>query len=132
MPVDWSKYPSTWPELRACVRERDHERCRFCFVPNGARILRELANPFRYVLEDDFDVGIEADGDDWQPTHAEVIRVVLTVAHLDHDLRNSMPENLAALCQRCHLRLDRFQHAENAARTRDRKRGQLRLGLGGP
>lgn len=29
---------------------------------------------------------------------------VLTVDHLDHDPGNSDPANLAALCQRCHLR----------------------------
>jgi hypothetical protein len=128
MPVDWSRYPKHWPELRELVRERDHERCRFCCVPNGARILRELADPFRWIDEDDFDVGIEADGDDYEPTHGDVVRIVLTVAHLDHDVAHNGPDNLAALCQRCHLRLDRRQHADSSARTRDRKAGQLRLG----
>lgn len=33
-------------------------------------------------------------------------RVVLTVAHLDHDHRNHAEENLKALCQRCHNRYD--------------------------
>src|SRR5262249_32731772 len=34
-------------------------------------------------------------------------RVVLTVAHIDGDPRNSAPNNLRAWCQRCHLTHDR-------------------------
>ena len=37
-------------------------------------------------------------------------RVVLTIAHLDQDPRNSDVANLRALCQRCHLGLDRHLH----------------------
>ena len=36
-------------------------------------------------------------------------RVVLAAAHLDHDPFNNMPENLAALCQRCHI-LHKAEH----------------------
>jgi len=40
--------------------------------------------------------------------------VVLTVAHYpDRRTENTDPENLHALCQRCHLLLDRGQHARN-------------------
>jgi 5-methylcytosine-specific restriction endonuclease McrA len=31
---------------------------------------------------------------------------VLTVAHLDHQPENNSPENLRAMCQRCHNRMD--------------------------
>lgn len=54
-------------------------------------------------------------------------RVVLTIAHLDHDPTNNDPANLRAWCQRCHLRYDRHEHAKNARATRDRKSGQGRL-----
>ena len=57
------------------------------------------------------------------------IVIVLTVAHLDHNPANNDPSNLAALCQRCHLRHDAAQHAASARHTRDRKRGQMTLGL---
>lgn len=45
-------------------------------------------------------------------------RVILTVAHLC----NCYPlcgkeEHLKAMCQRCHLRFDRFRHAQNRLRT---------------
>ena len=65
-----------------------------------------------------------------------LIRIVLTVAHVDHDTHhNDLMEfggpaprpagNLVALCQRCHLRHDREQHQVNAARSRRRKREVL-------
>ena len=49
-------------------------------------------------------------------------RVVLTIAHLDHDPRNNREENLRALCQRCHLDWDRHQHAKNR-RVREAEEG---------
>ena len=36
--------------------------------------------------------------------------VVLACAHLDHDPGNNAPANLAALCQRCHMRHDAAEH----------------------
>jgi hypothetical protein len=44
--------------------------------------------------------------------------VVLTVAHLDHTPENCEPENLLAMCQRCHLVYDAEQHKAQASHTR--------------
>jgi len=41
--------------------------------------------------------------------------VILTIAHLDHDTTHNGDDNLLALCQRCHLRYDRVQHAQTRA-----------------
>lgn len=57
------------------------------------------------------------------------IVIVLTTAHLDHDPSNCAPENLAALCQRHHLRYDAKHHAETAYMTRMGKRNNLELPL---
>ena len=57
-------------------------------------------------------------------------KVVLTTAHLDHDTTRNDLSNLRHLCQRCHLTLDAGHHAQNARRTRIRRReeaGQMRL-----
>ena len=35
---------------------------------------------------------------------------MLATAHLDHDPLNSVAENLAALCQRCHILHDKAEH----------------------
>ena len=45
-------------------------------------------------------------------------KVVLTVAHMDHNKANNDPANLRALCQRCHLDWDMDHHMANARRTR--------------
>lgn len=36
-------------------------------------------------------------------------KVVLTVAHLDHDIENNSLLNLMAMCQKCHLDYDRYE-----------------------
>ena len=41
-------------------------------------------------------------------------KVVLTIAHLDHTPENCTPENLRALCQKCHNTYD----AKHRAQTR--------------
>lgn len=51
-----------------------------------------------------------------------MVKIVLTISHLEHTPENCDPANLRAWCQRCHLRYDARHHAENAQRTRrDRK-----------
>lgn len=44
--------------------------------------------------------------------------VILTVAHLDNTPENCADENLRAMCQGCHLHLDRDHHAQTAYATR--------------
>lgn len=48
-------------------------------------------------------------------------RVVLTVAHLDHQPENCERENLRAWCQRCHNTYDRPHRARNIHRNRGQK-----------
>ena len=42
-----------------------------------------------------------------------IIRIVLTVARLDHKPENCSDKNLAALCQRCHNAYDAPTRARN-------------------
>ena len=44
--------------------------------------------------------------------HGKMIKVVLTIAHLNHTPEDCRPENLRALCQRCHNRYDAKHRAE--------------------
>jgi cytochrome c553 len=66
----------------------------------------------------------------WFGEYPKTIRIVLTVAHVDHDTANGERSNLAALCQRCHLNHDREQHQVNAAATRQRKRDEAIVATG--
>jgi len=132
MPIDYRKYHPDWKRIRANILDREGHKCKFCKVPNYAYI-------FRGRLEDGTEVYQFADarifdainGDslgslhDVQPLsgdpNQQAIKVVLTVAHLDHDITNNEPDNLAALCQKCHLRYDAKHHAKNSKATREAK-----------
>lgn len=117
MPVDWSKYPANWKtEIRPAILEREGHRCKFCQRRNGEWL------PNRCCAEPIYD-----ERNRCCSCRKRRPRVVLTIAHLDHDTSNNDPANLAALCQRCHLRYDAKLHAANARRTRERKSGQLRM-----
>ena len=43
-------------------------------------------------------------------------KIVLTVAHLDHEPENCAHDNLRAMCQRCHNRYDREHRRQTRAR----------------
>ncbi len=61
-------------------------------------------------------------------------KVVLTVAHLDHQPENCAPENLRALCQRCHNAWDALARAEGIMTRRRAERafgGRFAAHLGG-
>ena len=65
-----------------------------------------------------------------QPHPETGSRVVLTIAHLDHDPTHNEPDNLRAWCQRCHVTFDALHHASTASRTRKKaleQAGQLTL-----
>lgn len=54
-----------------------------------------------------------------EPAHFANGKVVLTVAHLCQCNPICLnPAHVIAACQRCHLRIDRFTHAQHAAATR--------------
>lgn len=135
MPVDYSCYPADWKAISLRIRKRDGWRCRWCGKPNGERIA---------VMEPGYwwDERVQR----WRTERGEIsrfdtppdrgsrrIKVVLTVAHYpDHTPSNCADDNLQALCQRCHLRADRFHHAEHAAETRRKRKveaGQTELPL---
>ena len=122
-PMDRSKYPANWEEVSRLVRWMAGQRCQFCGVRNGSQGFRMQSGAF-VLLEPHHLCADYHWGVDWA---ARCIRIVLTVAHLNHDPMDCRWENLRSLCQRCHLIWDRHHHARNAARTRDRKRGQMRL-----
>ena len=115
-----ARYPENWPDISRRIRDREGNRCKWCQVPNGARICRLIADPAQWALGLDVAMGTRGPLDLWH----DPITIVLTCAHLDHVPEHNSPENLAALCQRCHLRYDARHHAASARETRDRRSGQ--------
>lgn len=43
------------------------------------------------------------------------------------EINRLKPENLKALCQKCHLNYDKEHHAETRRKTKELKSGQLKL-----
>ena len=73
MPCDYKKYPKNWKtEIRPSILKRAGNKCEFCGVEN------------------------------YKPHPITGSKVVLTIAHLDHDISNNNDTNLRALCQKCH------------------------------
>jgi len=100
-PENRKLYPPNWKAIRAEVLERAGNKCEFCGRHNWG--------------------WIDESGD----TCCGGPRIVLTIAHLDHDPRNNGDPgnrpNLAALCQRCHNRHDAKMRAGHARVTRRAK-----------
>jgi 5-methylcytosine-specific restriction endonuclease McrA len=73
-----TRYPKDWKAVRAAILDRAGNCCEGspafpdCRAPNG------------------------------QPHPQTGSRVVLTIAHLDHQPENNDPDNLRAWCQKCH------------------------------
>jgi hypothetical protein len=111
-------YPPNWREISAHIRARAQNRCEWCNVPNHKLIARD-GERWRVVEGLDAEVAF-LDGE-------RVVRIVLTVAHLDHDPRNCADTNLAALCQRCHNRYDAVKRAAGRRERRDQRAGQKHL-----
>lgn len=113
------RYPADWKAIRAAIMARAGDACECtgqcgdphadgpCAAPHMERILRDHREPARWSEHDPELAGL----------NPESTKVILTVAHVDHDERNNDPSNLLALCQRCHLKLDA---ADNLARKRER------------
>jgi len=141
MPCDYSKYPKNWKSyIRPEILKRAGNACEQCGVPNYAMGYRDDKGTF-VALSRVQQHRLEKSN----PHGHKVIKIVLTVAHMDHDVKNNdmmehganalprMASNLRALCQKCHLAYDAEHHQANAANTRRKNKvdaGQLELELG--
>lgn len=124
MPMDRSKYPVDWEAISQQAREQAGFCCQQCGAPHRTLICRDVRNPEHWWP---FDETVHGDSED---DDFRVVEVVLTCAHIDHDVTNNDPDNLAVWCQLHHLRHDIGLHVANAAATRRRKRvaaGQLEM-----
>lgn len=80
-----NRYPKNWKEISKRIRfDRAKNKCEFCGAEN------------------------------YQPHPITKSKVVLTVAHLNHNPEDCSEENLKALCQKCHLAYDKEHHIKMA------------------
>lgn len=104
-PENRGRYPADWAAISQRIRfERAKGRCE-CDGRCG--------RPADHLDQ--------TDGRCWNlhglPAYGTGSTVVLTTAHLDHVPENVADDNLAAMCQGCHLHYDRDHHAQTRART---------------
>ncbi len=94
MPIDYKKYCKDWKTRSRFIRfYRAKNHCEKCGCEN------------------------------YKPHPITGSRVVLTVAHLDHNIKNNSFFNLMAMCQKCHNNYDKDHRKE----TRIKKQQQLRI-----
>ena len=105
MPMDLSRYPANWSQISNEIRfERAHGQCE-CTGECGTHETRCEA---RHK----------------EPHPITGTTVILTTAHLGtdtgdkHNKLDVRPENLKAMCQRCHLLFDLEDHVAHARTTR--------------
>lgn len=136
MPIDYSKYPSNWKtEIRPAVLEHAKNRCEKCNVENYDYVIRGIYDEKEAYHCADGSVYDASNGellieDLFCPiSEKDAVKIVLTIAHLDHDITNNEMSNLKALCQKCHLNYDKEHHAKNRKRTIEKKKGFIKLDL---
>ncbi len=126
MPIDYKNYPMNWKtEIRPAILERANNCCEVCGVENYAVGLRSFEGKWYY--EKQIDNMNSSDGEYLFGGYRPSIKIVLTIAHLDHDIKNNSYDNLKAMCQKCHLNYDKVHHATNSRNTRNKKKKQLPL-----
>ena len=119
-------YGRHWREVvRRRIIRRARNRCEQCGVPNS-RIVVRFGGAW-----------LDTESGKWRDSAgrlgpldvAEIerqVHVILTVAHLNHVPGDDRDENLAALCQWCHLHFDQTHHAATRAGRKDQRRPLLR------
>lgn len=115
MPIDYSKYPKNWKtEIVPSVLSFARNRCQSCGVKNGqfvyAASLYLRTQNGRYGFRS---IWFREKQDAYKIEHLssgpiKIIKVVLTISHLDHDETNHniKYDRLKAMCQYCHLNYD--------------------------
>lgn len=130
-PENRGRCPKEWPEIRQRILRRACNRCEACGIANGALGARNGSGKW-LSAEPLGEKGLRLEwpkpGDiawcesDHGRMRTKIVRIVLTIAHLDHTPENCADDNLRAWCQRCHLAYDHEHHQRNAAETRHRRK----------
>lgn len=105
MPVNSQHYHPFWSDqIRPEVLRRFHRKCAVCGARNKSYIIRSKSDGVvevpDYLTHKDLYEG------------HKVVRIILTVAHLNHFTWDNRPENLSLLCQFHHLQHDRAHKVE--------------------
>lgn len=134
MPIDYKKYPKNWKsEIRPMILKRAKNKCEICGLPNYEIISRGVTenkvDVYQLVAGDIYlalnsDLIYDCDSEPNEEIEFKMaIKIILTIAHLNHNINDNRADNLKAMCQRCHLRYDAKHHAE----TRKKHKNKLQM-----
>lgn len=93
-------YPDNWEDtIRPAILKRDAYKCQICGANH--RAIGYYSTLGTFLPCDEF-------MQDWaKRTGQKTFTMHLQVAHRNHDKKDCRPENLQAMCPRCHLNYDR-------------------------
>lgn len=122
MPIDYKKYPENWKtEIRPRIMARANNTCEFdgCDFKHGETVfaVRHRAKTTGWYRDYEEAAKQPKTGESKRNKATGIVepipnpkpvKVVLTIAHLDHDEMNHevSDDRLKAACQLCHLRYD--------------------------
>ncbi len=120
-PENKARYPKDWPQIRLRILSRAGYRCEYpdCKAAHGFKGYWRDGQFVRMPIalrEAGYDVGdivACSNGEE-----LKIIKIVLTIAHLDHTPEHNSDDNLRAWCQRHHLGYDAEHHKQTAYATR--------------
>jgi 5-methylcytosine-specific restriction endonuclease McrA len=104
MSINYKDYSPDWKDIiRPDILRRDKYTCQHCMfkrntyyvILKGSKVLVDTQFDKNYYLS----MGIK------------VIKVILHVAHLNHNIQDNNYSNLLTLCSACHLKYDGKRHA---------------------
>lgn len=124
-PENQARYPKDWPAISLRIRERAGQKCEDCGVRNYEYGGRDPLGGWHKSLpvgEKLLHLAWPRPGEyAWCEGWAErlrIVRIILTVAHLDHQPENCADDNLRAWCQRCHNRYDAVERRKGIKQRR--------------
>jgi len=118
MPIDYKRYPPNWKkEIVPRILNRAQNKCECCGLENGEIVWAPKWRGKVHGWFREYDVAItykrsfesrSIKGKTIDIPNPKRVKVVLTIAHLDHDETNHevSDDRLKAMCQLCHLRYD--------------------------
>lgn len=113
MPINYKEYPENWKFISMNIIKDAGSKCELCYAPNGCYVNRSKYGVYPWELA-------HQDG-------GKEIKIILTVHHINGNKNDSRRQNLIALCQKCHLRLDLMKHMDN--RKKHTNSNQIEIGL---
>lgn len=103
-PENRDRYPANWPAIS--------QRIRFVRAAGRCECRGQCGRPRTHLAVDG-----RCHNRHGEPAIGTGSTVVLTTAHLNHTPEDCTDDNLAAMCQGCHLHYDAAHHAQTRART---------------